>query len=157
MLNDQSTLPGANPPNPQYEGLLGKTRAQGATFDSLEPPSDGRFWGFLSKADLNTDTQKWDVLFELVNAGWMENVVLRRSVSIPSRLPTVPALLYHVQAADETALLKALGLTSAEFIAEGSWYQLTLSQGSKGAVTGELYDPDIDTVPGAVPPSRSGG
>jgi len=64
----------------------------------------------------------------------------------------VPALLYHVRGADESALLKALGLTSTEYLAEGSWYQLSLSSGSRGPITGELYDPDIDMVPGNVPP-----
>jgi hypothetical protein len=93
------------------------------------------------------------VLFEVVNAGWMDNVIFGRSVSISARTPTVPALLYHIRGADETAMLRALGLTSTDYLAEGSWYQLSLSPGSKGAITGDLYDPDIDTVPGNVPPS----
>jgi hypothetical protein len=145
------------PPNPQFQGLFDRTRAQGARFDTLEPPADGRFYGFLSKADFDEDMQKWVVLFEVVNAGWMENAVFSGSVSISSRLPRVPALLYHIQAADETSLLKALGLTSTDYLAEGSWYQLTLTPGAKGAVTGELYDPDIDTVPGLTPPEPAGG
>ena len=86
----------------------------------------------------------------------MENVIFSRSVSISARTPTVPALLYHIRAADENALLKALGLTSTDYLAEGSWYQLKLSRGSTGPVTGDLYDPDIDTVPGNVPPSGEG-
>ena len=69
----------------------------------------------------------------------------------------MPALLYHIQAADETDLLQALGLTSTDFLAEGSWYQLTLAPGDKGAVTGDLYDPDIDTVPGLTPPKPTRG
>ena len=148
---------GPTPPNPQFQGLFERTRAQGAQFDTLEPPADGRFYGFLSKADLDEDTQKWDVLFEVVNAGWMENAVFSGSVSISYSLPTLPALLYHIQAADETALLKALGLTSTDYLAEGSWYQLTLTSGGKGAVTGDLYDPDIDTVSPFTPPERSRG
>jgi hypothetical protein len=147
----------APPPNPQFRDMFGRTRAQGARFDTLDPPPDGSFYGFLSKADFDEDTKKWDVLFEVVNSGWMENAVFGRSVSISSRLPTVPALLYHIQAADETDLLKALGLTSTNFLAEGSWYQLTLTPGDKGAVTGDLYDPDIDTVPGFTPPGPTRG
>jgi len=139
----------ADPPNPQFEELFGNTRAQGEQFDTLTPPSDGRFYGFLSKADYDDATQKWDVLFEVVNAGWWENAVLGRSVSISARLPTIPALLYHIQAVDEASLLKALGLTSTDYLAEGSWYQLTLTPGGQGAVNGDLYDPDIDTVPSA--------
>ena len=135
-------------PNQFYDALFGNTRAQGDQFDTLEPPPDGRFYGFLSKADFDLDTQKWDVLFEVVNAGWMENAVTGRPVSIPTTPPAVPALLYHIQAADESALLKALGLTSTDYLAEGSWYALTLTAGGKGTVTGDLYDPDIDTVPG---------
>ena len=143
----------ARPPSPQFQDLFAKTRAQGARFDTLTPPEDGSFYGFLSKADLNARTGRWDVLFEVVNAGWMENVSFSRTVSISARTPTVPALLYHIREADETTLLKALGLTSTDYLAEGSWYQLKLSPGEQGAVTGELYDPDIDTVPGNVPPS----
>ncbi|MEA2184705.1 MAG: hypothetical protein QOF69_3890 [Solirubrobacteraceae bacterium] len=145
-------MPEAPPPSPQFQNLFGKTRAQGARFDTLTPPADGSFYGFLSKADFDADTQKWDVLFEVVNSGWMENVIFGRSISISARTPTVPALLYHVQAVDEATLLKALGLTSTDYLAEGSWYQMKLSPGGKGAVTGDLYDPDIDTVPGNVPP-----
>jgi hypothetical protein len=145
-------LANAPQPNPEFQDLFGRTRAQGEQFDSLTPPADGSFYGFLSKADFNEDTQKWDVLFEVVNTGWMENNIFGPSVSMSTRAPTVPALLYHIQAADETALLKALGLTSTDYLAEGSWYELTLSPGNKGAVTGDLYDPDIDTVPGNVPP-----
>jgi hypothetical protein len=148
---------GPTPPNPQFQGLFERTRAQGAQFDTLDPPADGSFYGFLSKADFNESTKTWDVLFEVVNSGWMENAVFSGTVSISSRLPTVPALLYHIQAVDETSLLKALGLTSTDYLAEGSWYQLTLTPGQKGPVTGDLYDPDIDTVPGLTPPEGAGG
>lgn len=148
---------GRTPPNPQFQGLFDRTRAQGAQFDTLDPPADGRFYGFLSKADFDDATKTWDVLFEVVNADWADNALFTGTVSISSRLPTVPALLYHIQAADETSLLKTLGLTSTDYLAEGSWYQLVLTPGAKGLVTGDLYDPDIDTVPGLTPPEPAGG
>ncbi|MDQ3934527.1 MAG: hypothetical protein M3340_07835 [Actinomycetota bacterium] len=134
-------------PNQSYQDLFGNTRAQGEQFDTLDPPSDGQFYGFLSKADFDDDTQTWDVLFEVVNTKWWDNAVFNRPVSIPARLPPVPALLYHIQAAKESDLLQALKLTSTDYLAEGSWYRLTLTPG-KGTVMGDLYDPDIDTVPG---------
>lgn len=129
------------------------TRSQGKDFDTLVPPADGRFYAFLSKADYDELAKTWDVLFEMVNRGWMENVVFGRAVAIRAPLPEAPALLFHIRDAKEDELLKALRIDSGDQIVEGSWYLLTLTPGSKG-IAGDLYDPDIDTVPGLPPPSQ---
>lgn len=130
-------------PNPSYETLFGNIGAQGQQFDVLEPPADGRFYGFLSKADYDEYAKSWDVLFEVVNQGWMDNAIFNPATSIAAPPPTAPALLFHIQAVDESTLLKTLGIATTDNLAEGSWYALKLLPG-KGPVAGDLYDPDLD-------------
>lgn len=131
-------------PNPDYQSLFGRAGGQGRQFDVALAP-DGKYYGFLSKADFDEETKLWDVFFELVNKRFMDNAIFNPTTSVPAPAPAMPALAYHVVGASESALLAALSLKSTDDLAEGSWYELALAPGS-GTIAGELYDPDIDTT-----------
>jgi hypothetical protein len=86
-------------------------------------------------------------MFELVSLEWMNNVYFK-GAQISSNPPLAPALCFQIDGIPAQQLLEALGLKSEDNLAEGSWYVLQLKKG-KGAVTGNLYDPDIDMLPRA--------
>lgn len=128
--------------------LIGNVAAQGKRFDG-QIAEDGRYYGFLCKADFNEAEKKWDVFFEVVNRKFLDNV-LNRTTLIPAKLPRMPGLGFHLKEVEEEVLLKTLGLTDVENLAEGSWYELELDEGSGGA-QGVLYDPDLIEL-GTKPP-----
>jgi len=133
-------------PGSSWNGLFQNVGAQGAAFDKSSLSPNGQYYAFLSKVDLiDLDAKTYDVFFELVRADWMQNAVLSGSASASAPAPTSPAVLYHVPSVAEGDILKALGLKSTDDLAEGSWYLIALTKG-KGAITGDLYDPDIDKV-----------
>jgi hypothetical protein len=141
------------PPKPEWVSLWEKTAAQGDEFD--KPISDsGQYYGYLSKADFDDKTGLWDVFFELAPLEWMDNVIFSPSVSIKSAPPPSPATCFHIRGVAETAILNALRLRTTDDLAEGSWYQMSLSKASRElfdnpeAVVGDLYDPDIDLESG---------
>ena len=98
------------------------------------------------------------MLFELVSQEWMDSAVNARPISIDRPMPPAPALLYALHDVDETTLLKALGLKTADDLAEGSWYLINLSPSKSKAerqqlelgegtgISGDLFDPDIDSI-----------
>jgi hypothetical protein len=146
-------------PSSSWQGLFGNVGAQGSQFDRPLSPS-GQYYAFLSKADPAGGTYgpptpppessydtAYDVLFELVSKEWMDNVVFSPPIDVRQTAPTPPALLYHVWNVPTDAILKALGLSTTDDLAEGSWYLISLTEGDKGAVVGDLYDPDIDWLP----------
>lgn len=137
--------------------MFGNVGAQGNRFDAPISPS-GQYYAFLSKADPAGGTygegsepldDAYDVLFELISKEWMDNAVFSSPIEVRKPAPTPPALLYHIGNVPTAAILKALGLTTTDDLAEGSWYLVSLNQGDKGAVVGDLYDPDIDMRPGS--------
>lgn len=130
--------------------LSDNVAAQGNQFNK-QIADDGRYYGFLCKADFDEAEKKWDVFFEVVNKKFLANVLLR-TTQIPAKLPPMPGLGFHLEKVEEDALLKCLGLTDVENLAEGSWYELVLDKRSDGAL-GVLYDPDL-IEPGTKP---SGG
>lgn len=132
-------------PGPSYRNLFEKVHGQGSAFDTHEPPADGCFYACLSKADFDETEKRWIVLFQVVNCGWMEHAVFSRPTDVGALPPRSPALFYFLESVEEGALLKALDLPGPEYLAEGSWFQLTLKPG-EGAVSGVLHHPDLDMV-----------
>lgn len=130
-------------PSSSWRGLFRNVGAQGDAFEQSSLSPNGQYYAFLSKVDLDATTETYDVFFELVRADWMENAVLSGSTSVSAPAPSSPAVLYHVPSVAEKDILSALGLKSADDLAEGSWYLITLTKGT-GTITGNLYDPDID-------------
>jgi hypothetical protein len=133
-----------------WRNSIGAINIQGQPFGDNPISESGNYYGFLSKVDLDQETNLYDVLFEVVSKEWMDNALMSRPVSIPSLLPPSPALLYHIRGVPEATILKTLGLTTADDMAEGSWYLLGLSKSppklAEGDVAGDLYDPDLDTI-----------
>lgn len=141
----------APPLSDAWRAAIGAINLQGQPFaDEPISPSD-MYYAFLAKADLDVVDGTYDVLFEVVTKEWLDNVLFSRTESISSPLPHAPALLYHLTGVSQSDILGALGLTSADDVAEGSWYLLHLSKSQserlEGTVAGELYDPDIDLSP----------
>lgn len=130
-------------PNLSWKQLFQNVGEQGDQFNQPISPTN-RYYAFLSKADLDESTNKYDVLFEVAPAEWFENAILSGQ-SIRLLAPPGPSSLYHIRDADPAALLKALGLSTADDLAEGSWYLITMEKGT-GAITGDFYNPDIDTA-----------
>lgn len=140
----------AEPLDQAWRNSIGAINIQGQPFGDDPISRSGNYYGFLSKVDLDQETNLYDVLFEVVSKEWMDNALISRPFSIRSLLPPSPALLYHIRGVPESTILKTLGLTTADDMAEGSWYLLSLSKSpptlAEGAVAGDLYDPDIDTI-----------
>ena len=138
------------PPSDAARQLFKSTRAQGAQFGG-PPGQSGEFYAFLSKADFDDRTQLWDVLLEVVDQRWLDNV-LSQPVEVSAPPPRVPGLLFHAPKLTQQVLLKTLGVTTTDDVAEGSWYLVTLTK-SSGDIddpelfTGDLFDPDIDMLP----------
>jgi hypothetical protein len=136
----------AKPPNDAYTALFSNVGAQGKALDAPLSKSD-QYYAYLSKVEQNASTELYDVLFEVIPYEWAENALFARTQDVPIMAPTSPASLYHITAVDQGTILGALGLRSADYLAEGSWYLLTLVKGEDGkSVTGDLYDPDIDKL-----------
>ncbi|HET7121653.1 MAG TPA: hypothetical protein VFI17_10475 [Solirubrobacterales bacterium] len=125
-----------------YAPLLRNVQNQGGQF-ARPLAEDNKYYGFLCKADKDESTGTWQVFFELVNKKFLDNVLFNRPGLVAGSLPQMPALAFHILAVDEPTLVAALNLTSAQYIAEGSWYELELTKG-EGQAEGQLYDPDID-------------
>lgn len=143
----------ASPIAQPWTELFQGVAAQGQAFADDPLADDGVYYGFLSKVDLDDATTTYDVLFEVVNKAWMDNAVFSRQLSVPRTLPKAPALLYHLPAVPAAELLQVLGLKTTDDLAEGSWYQITLSKSQRqnltagdGALVGDLFDPDIDSI-----------
>lgn len=129
-------------PGQSWNSLFQNVGGQGSQFNGPISKS-GRYYAFLSKADLDETTGTFDVFFELLPFEWAENAILSGlDVDLPP--PLSPEIVYHVPSADPSALLSMLGLKTADNLAEGSWYLLQLAPGT-GGISGDLYDPNIDT------------
>jgi hypothetical protein len=127
-------------PTPPWNGLFENIQKQG--FNSPLSPS-GRYAAFLSKADLDEAKNTYDLFFELVPLEWAAAALFGGDVDVRAPAPPGPATVYHVRDADRDTVVKLLGVTSTDWVAEGSWYVITLTKSDTGVV-GDLYDPDID-------------
>jgi hypothetical protein len=130
-------------PNASWQSVFSATGGQGSSFEGPLSPSN-TYYAFLSKVDLDATTNLYDVMFEVVAAEWMRNALLSSTVSFEAPPPCSPALIYHIAQIDATTLVSTLDVKSIDFVAEGSWYLLTLLSATDGI--GDLYDPDIDMV-----------
>lgn len=138
----------APPLSDTWQGAIGAINRQGQPFADEPISPSGMYYAFLSKADMNAVDGTYDCLFEVVTKEWLDNVLFSRTESIRSPLPHAPALLYHLTGISQSAILGALGLTTPNDLAEGSWYLLSLSESvAQDAVSGDLYHPDIDLAP----------
>lgn len=133
----------ASAPNSSWNSIFGSVGGQGTPYNNQPLSPSNQYYAFLSSADQDETTLLYDILFEVVPVEWMDLAIMAPPVDIDAPPPTSPASLYFINAVDEAAILSALGLKSADYLAEGSWYLLTLVQGTD-KVTGMLYDPDID-------------
>lgn len=133
-------------PGSGWEALFKNVGAQGSKFDQDPLSATGRYLGFLSQVNFDETTKSYDVLFEVMSKEWAENAVLNEKPEIRAPAPVTPALLFHIRGIGREPLLKALGLSTTDDLAEGSWYWLQLEKG-KGTVSGDLYDPDLDLLP----------
>lgn len=143
--------PKPGPPSDSALRLFSRTRAQGAQFSGRPGQSD-EYYGFLSKVDLDTSEAQpvWDILLEVVNKQWLDNV-LSQPLDVAAPLPPLPALLFHAPRLSQDVLLETLGVKDVNSVAEGSWYLVTLTKSSgltedPSRFTGDLFDPDIDQV-----------
>jgi hypothetical protein len=139
------------PPSAAARRLFSGTSAQGARFGG-PPGQSGEFYAFLSKADLDVRTGLWDLLLEVVDKRWLDNV-LSQPVDVKAPPPHTPGLLFHAPKLTQQVLLKTLGVSTTDDVAEGSWYLVTLTKSSGNIddpelFTGDLFDPDIDMLPG---------
>ncbi|HYI10880.1 MAG TPA: hypothetical protein VEK57_17605 [Thermoanaerobaculia bacterium] len=114
---------------------------QGSQFEGPLSPSN-QYYAFLSKVDLDDTTQLYDVMFEVVAQEWAQNALFSSAVFLSAPPPVSPALIYHIPGIDQNTLVNTLGVTSIDFVAEGSWYLLTFEQAPGG--NNSLYHPDID-------------
>jgi hypothetical protein len=136
-------------PDTNWTGLFSNAGGQGTT-NPISPSN--QYYGFLSKADLNPTSNTYDILFEVIPKEWADAAILASPIDVRAPAPPSPASLYHIRDADPTAVVTVLGVKNTDYVAEGSWYLLTLTPGAlQKAVTGDLYDPDID-MSGATPP-----
>jgi hypothetical protein len=137
---------GYNPPNGMWLGLFGNVGKQGDNF--VHPISKtGDYYGFLSKADFNEDTQRWAVMFEMQPVEWLLNVFQFGSVVVNIPVPVGPASIYSPMEVETIPLLQVLGIKNTDQLAEGSWYRMHLEKTDQGAVNGRFYNPEIDTHP----------
>jgi hypothetical protein len=135
-------------PSSDWQQLFSSVGKQGTT----EPLSaSNQYYAFLSKADLDASKNTYDILFEVVPKEWADAAIFASPIDVRAPAPAAPASLFHIRGADPNDVVTMLGVKSTDYVAEGSWYLLTLTQGATGALTGDLYDPDIDTS-GATPP-----
>jgi hypothetical protein len=139
----------ANPPKPGHIDFLNRLRGQAEEKQLYEPLSeDGEYYAYLSTVDPvpiegESTSQSWDVMFELVSKSLLDVALFKRSVPSP-RPPDVPILVFEVEGADEETLFKTLGVETADDLAEGSWFELTIEKGAKpGTIEGTLFDAGI--------------
>ena len=140
-------------PTPPFNDFFNNLSGQGKRFNNQISPN-GWYYAFMSKLDYDPKNQTYDVFFELMPQAWADNSVLAGIIDIRIPAPTPPATVYHILAAPEAELIKRLGLTSKEQLAEGSWYEIQIAKSSKAedSVVGGFYDPDIDKDRTAQPP-----
>ncbi|HEX3685589.1 MAG TPA: hypothetical protein VHU83_23850 [Bryobacteraceae bacterium] len=133
-------------PGSGWDALFKNVGAQGSKFDKDPLSPTGRYYGFLSEVEFDETTKTYDVLFELMQKEWADNALIAQKVEINAPAPFTPALLFHIRGVAEGPLLKVLGLSTTDDLAEGSWYLVNLKEG-KDTVSGDLYDPDLDLIP----------
>jgi hypothetical protein len=134
----------AKSPDPPWNNFFANVGKQGDVYNNPLSPSD-LYWAFLSSCEQDEDTGLYYPMFEVVPSEWMNNVYLNPPL-VSSPPPPAPALCFQIDGIQTGALLTALGLKSEDNLAEGSWYVLKLIKGA-GPVTGNLYNPDIDSQP----------
>jgi hypothetical protein len=135
-----------SPPGSGWEALFKNVGAQNSKFDKDPLSPTGRYYGFLSTVEFDETTKTYDVLFELMQKEWADNAIISQKTEIDAPAPVTRALLFHIRDVAREPLLKVLGLSTTDDLAEGSWYLLNLKKG-KDTVSGDLYDPDIDLLP----------
>lgn len=134
------------PPGNSWNSLFNNISEQGSTFNVPISP-DGWYYAFLSSVDQDWNTKKYVVLFEVIPKNWADNVIINGTAEIRSTAPISPASCYFLNQVDGSTLLKMLGLTSEDDLAEGSWYLIQLEKSATGELLGDLYNPDIDMQP----------
>ncbi|TGN14062.1 hypothetical protein [Leptospira ilyithenensis] len=131
-------------PDSRLFDITNKVSQGGAPFNDFLSP-DGSYYAFLSKVDINESNQA-DILFEVVNENWMNNVILKSELSLTKLPPPSPALLYHMVGVDPSALKQVLGLATDDDLVEGEWFLINIAKAASTSDPnqGHLYHPDLD-------------
>jgi hypothetical protein len=132
------------------ENIFNNVGKQGNVKDKPYLSPANLYYGFLSKVDPTPypkpTSGNLDVLFEVVPKEWLDLRLQKKTIFVNVAPPLSPASLFHLYEVNEQELVTTLKLKSPDFLIEGEWYILEITD-KKSNIVGDFYDPDLDTKP----------